>query len=69
MSCYLPEELVEREREVGAQSERQALLQREIQEADARLEGMYGEMENLRVVSDGQVERIRELEKMVHVRD
>lgn len=69
MSCYLPEELVEREREVGAQSERQALLQREIQEADARLEGMYGEMENLRVVSEGQVERIRELEKMVHVRD
>lgn len=69
MSCYLPEELVEREREVGAQSERQALLQREIQEADARLEGMYGEMENLRVASEGQVERIRELEKMVHVRD
>lgn len=30
---------------------------------------MYGELENLRAGNEGQLEKIRELEKMVHARD
>jgi len=63
MSCYLPDELLEFEWEVGPQTERQALLQREIKEADSRIESMYSELESLKSLKETHIERISGLEK------
>ncbi len=63
MSCYLPDELLEFEWEVGPQTERQALLQWEIKEADSRIESMYSELESLKSLKETHIERISGLEK------
>ena len=65
--CYLPEELLDHERASGAQSDRQALLHREIQESDSRIEKMYAELQAQHSLTDSQSTRIKELERMIQV--